>query len=592
MLNKILLPKNAQFFLKKKKLSNVFIEKLFKELSSEKIGNYLIKIINEKVKIKNSDASYSILSFKINSEPSFLIESKITETYYSFLLIIELENNIIILKKHITSLEEAMKDHIDNYDYDHLCHFQGSKSPDYEKVNMKNMSISDYVIRNRTLEAKSLNGILPSNSSGRSIPKTLKIKTSSDSFSLTPNTSRIIHHDYKGNLDEIIEWSFNICEEINNTSKTNEFINNFASPIRLEHILINNNYVTGIFFDNAELKEKINNSKITLKALGNPLSKRKINQLFRYLDGIIEINQTIQNNEFKLPIKNKEKNTSKIHLGKNLITIKSKILESITINEVNTPPISLQAFINKEKNFSAVFNSPNYSYYSRACFEDKGAIKNINNIIKILNGNHNFNGVKEEKSKPHPDSLKRFPLDSLFRYIEDNYCNKADIVFCDDMGDEWADHISIDITSGIPCMTFIHSKLTKKDKYGASAFHEVVSQALKNIGRTKSIKKLFDDKKSKWDSNYEQTQIPRTIKNNKIQNFDEILDTFFQNPNSTTKIVLATPFFSKSKLEKELKSISNGNFSKPYHTQLIWLLNTFSSSCNDYGVQAEILCKP
>lgn len=590
-LSKILLTKNAQFYCKKKNLSKNFIGRIFKEISSNKIGNYLLNIKNEKLTSRNHiSANYSILSFKINSEPSFLDGSNIIETYYSFLLIIELDKNIIIFKKHISNLEDLMKDYIDYYDYDLLCHFQGSKSPDYEKINMKNMSISDYVVKNRTLEAKALNGILPSNSSSRSIPKTLKIKTNSDSFSLLPNTSRIIHHDYKANLEEIIEWSFNICEEIKNTSKSNAFINNFASPISLEQILKKTNFVTGLLFDNSELKEKIDKSTIQLKISGSPLSARKINQLFKYLDQTIEINQHNQSNEIYFP--KRTKNKSKIILGKNLITVKSSILNSIEVHEINNPQLSLQSLINREKSFSAVFNSPNYSYFSRACFEDKGAITNIPNIIKILNDSHNFIGVKEEKSKPHSPLLTRFPADSLFRYIEDHFCKNSDLIFCDDMDDEWADHICIDITSEIPCMSFIHSKFTNKDSYGASSFHEVVSQALKNIGRTKSIKKLFIEKKLKWDKNYEKTLIPRTIKRNTNHNIEEILDIFFQNPNSITKIVLAAPFFSKSKLKTELSNIVSGSLSKPYHTQLIWLLNTFSSSCSEYGVKPEVLCKP
>ena len=40
---------------------------------------------------------------------------------------------------------------------------------------------------------------------------------------------------------------------------------------------------------------------------------------------------------------------------------------------------------------------------------------------------------------------------------------------------------------------------TKKDTYGASAFHDVVAQALKNIGRTQAEKQLF---KNKYDSEW------------------------------------------------------------------------------------------
>lgn len=250
-------------------------------------------------------------------------------------------------------------------------------------------------------------------------------------------------------------------------------------------------------------------------------------------------------------------------------------------------------YLNKEKPFSAVFDSPNYSYYSKSCFEDKHLINNIPSILNIFDDSYNFSGTCSEKEKPHATNLNRFPTNSLFRKVEDQYCAAHNIVICDDMNDEWADHIAIDSNSAIPSISFIHSKFTVKDTYGASAFHDVVAQALKNIGRTQAEKQLFKNKyDNEWCKKYESTNISRVTGAQNWQDIELALDAVNQNPNSMKKIVLATPFLSKAKLTTELNKLASGNKCKPHYVQLIWLINTFISSCKDFGVQAHILCKP
>jgi hypothetical protein len=160
--------------------------------------------------------------------------------------------------------------------------------------------------------------------------------------------------------------------------------------------------------------------------------------------------------------------SGKISCSKNLITIRSRILDSILVTENGNNSYTLCKYINKEKPFSAVFDSPNYSYYSKSCFEDKHLLNNIHYILNIFDDSYNFNDVSSEKQKPHATNLTRFPVDSLFRKVEDQYCAPHNIVICDDMNDEWADHIAIDSNSSIPSISFIHSKFTSKDTYGAS----------------------------------------------------------------------------------------------------------------------------
>ncbi len=452
---------------------------------------------------------------------------------------------------------------------------------------MKNMSISNAVIRSRSLEAKSLNGIVSSNSSSRSIPSNFRMKIGEDLYTLTPSTSRVSHRDKKSEFDGLIDWAIGIKDEIKVTTNQSEFLSNFASPICLKDIIDLGHKVVAILIDLSEIETKFLGGQVVLsKVDGSQLSSGEINKIFNQLKSPVLVDGDV------LKVKGKAL-SGKVSYSKNLIIIRNKVLDNILVTENGTNNYTLGKYINKEKPFSAVFDSPNYSYYSKSCFEDKHLLNNVHSILNIFDDSYNFNDVFSEKEKPHVIDLTRFPVNSLFRKVEDQYCAPHNIVICDDMNDEWADHIAIDSNSNIPSISFIHSKFTNKDTYGASAFHDVVAQALKNIGRTQAEKQLFKNKYyNEWHKNYESTNISRVTGAQNWQDLEVALDAVNRNPNSIKKIVLATPFLSKAKLTVELNKLALGQKCKPHYVQLIWLINTFISSCKDFGVQAHILCKP
>ncbi|WP_312977400.1 hypothetical protein [Stutzerimonas nitrititolerans] len=588
MINNLSLSKNAQFYELNKALTKKSIEDTFKEISKERIGNYLI---NEPKRnyttASGKQITYSIVSYKIEAEPSFLAGTLVKEQKYAYLLLIESDDALAILKKYVDSPEKYFSSFIDEFDYEKLCHFHGDKNPEYERVTMKNMSISNAVIRSRSLEAKSLNGILSSNASSRSIPSSFRMKVGEDSYTLTPSTSRVSHRDKKSAFDELIDWIVETKEEIKATTNQSEFLRNFASPICLQDITDIGHQVVAILIDLTEIETKVLDGVAVLsKADGSHLTRREINRLFNQLKSPILVNGNL------LKVKGSTL-SGKISYSKTLITIRNKILDGIFVTENNSEIYTIGRYINKEKPFSAVFDSPNYSYYSKSCFEDKHLTNNTQSILNIFDDSYNFSGIRSEKEKPHAANLTRFPASSLFRKVEDQYCAPHNIVICDDMCDEWADHIAIDSNSTIPSISFIHSKFTKKETYGASAFHDIVAQALKNIGRTQAEKQLFKRKyDNEWHKSYENTNISRITGAQNWREIEIALDTVNQNPNSIKKIVLATPFLSKAKLAAELNKLTLGQKCKPHYVQLIWLINTFISSCKEFGVQAHILCKP
>ncbi|MGQ7261731.1 hypothetical protein [Vreelandella sp. V005] len=588
MIGNLSLSKNAQFYSLKKQLSKKSVADAFKDISKNRIGSYLINEIKEShIASSGSKATYSIISYKIEAEPSFLEGTSTKEHKYAYLLLIEFDDALAILKKYVDSPEKYFSRFIDEYDYEKFCHFHGDKNPEHERVTMKNMSISNAVIRSRSLEAKSLNGILPSTSSSRSIPSNFRMNIGQESYTLTPSTSRVSHRDKKSNFNDWIDWAFEVKEEIKSTKNSSEFISNFASPVQLKDVMDRGYKVVAILFDLSEIENKVASGVSVLqKNDGTQFSTREINRFFNQLKAPMLVDgEVLKAKGIAL--------AGKVGYSKNVITVRNRILDQVSVIENGLPDYTVGSFINKNKPFSAVFDSPNYSYFSKSCFEDKKLLGNIQSILNVFDEGYDFSDVVSEKEKPHDASLTRFPDKSLFRAVEDNYCNKHDIVICDDMNDEWADHIAIDKSSATPSITFVHSKFTKKDTYGASAFHEVVAQALKNIGRTQAEKSLYKIKyDNEWSKNYEGTKIKRVDGAKNWSELEQALDVIELNPNSIKKIVLATPFLKKTKLRGELQKLSKGQKCKPHYVQLIWLINTFISSCKDFGVQAHILCKP
>lgn len=580
--------KNAQFYKLNKSLSATSVRKAFRSLSEGRVGNYLFNIVRQQhTTITGNDATYSLVAYKVQAEPSFLSGSGVTEDKYAYLLLLECDDALVILKKYIDSPEKLFEKCIKEYEYDKFCHFFGSQHPEYERVAMKNMSISNAVIRSRSLEAKSLNGIIPTASSSRSIPTNFRMKIGTEVYTLTPSTSRVSHRDKKSSLDGLIDWAIETKNELNITTNASEFLNNFASPICLDDIIKSGHVVVGLFLDVSEIEEKVTSGTATLKTTdGTALTNTQIKKLFNQLRSPIRIiNNEADFRWVKIPLS--------ITCAKTVITVRSSLLSSIIVED-STEEYTLTGYLNKEKTFSAIFDTPTYSYYSRSCFEDGSLLESIDYILNVFDDSFNFGSVASEKEKPHLNTLDRFPTSSLFRAVEDGYCQSYDITICDDMNDEWADHIAIKNNGAVSEIAFIHSKFVKKDTYGASAFHEVVAQALKNIGRTQADKKLFKTKyENEWDQCYESTQIPRVTGATNWSDLENALDNLNQNPNAIKKIVLATPFLRKSKLTSELRKISNPNYKcKPHYVQLTWLINTFVSSCREYGVQAHILCKP
>lgn len=593
----VYLGKSAQFYKIKKKITKKKISEVFKDISSEKIGGFLIRIIKEELVVNQEVILCSAVAYKIVSEPSFLDQTDIREEKYAFALIVEYDSAVAIIKKHVSSLEKKFSEFLDEFEYEKFTNFQGRNDPEYEKVTMSNMAISDAVIRSRAYEARRLNGILSSNSSSRSIPQSFRIKVQGDTITLTPNASRVTLRDKRSNLNEVVRWVMATVQEIKNLANKSEFINGFASPITLEEVVQKGFEPIALFINLDELDELIRsgNSASEIKVLRgggeeamSPLQMKRLFDCFKTPAKVVAGGTMV--------FKGKEVSGA-VTLQKRVASFKSKITDNILLYIENEQCMSLTKYINTHKPFSIMFNTPKYAYFGRDCFEDKKLLNNLPAVLSIFNPNYDFSGVRSEKEKNedrrYPPGIDKFPELSLFRKVEDLVCLPDGVTVCDDMNDEWADHIFFEPNANPPAISFIHSKFVKGESYGASSFHEVVAQGLKNIGRTFADTIEFREKHDRdWTGFYENTQITRVRGGKNWTDIENALNAITSNQNSVRKIVLATPFLKKSVLETQFNELAQTGTCRPHYIQLIWLINTFIGACKEYGVQPHILCNP
>ncbi|CNK47051.1 hypothetical protein yaldo0001_23200 [Yersinia aldovae ATCC 35236] len=590
-IEEIVLIKSAQFYKVNKVITKKTINSMFDELSEFKIGRYLLKECKIDGVTNAVEFKYSIAVYKVETEPSFIHNSSLREVKFSYVLLLEIDDSLVIFKKNIDSPEKKLSKYISEYDYEYFCHFGGGLNPEYERVSMSNMSISDAVIRSRTLEAYKLNGIIPLNSASRSVPKNFRVKIDNGIYSLCPNSSRVTLRDKAVGIYPLVVWASETILEIKNTLSRSDFLDNFATPIVLEDIILKGGYIASVFFDFNELDKQIRGN--------NPIYKLMIDNGVGELIDLDDKKLKRFFNAFKSPIlvlNNKLKIKGKMLKGsiipnKKTITIKVDLFNKFVIVDGNNQEITIGSYINKYKPFLATFNSPNYICYSRSCFEDRKILNNLKSVINILDDSYDFSSVISEKCKPHGNNITEFPEKSLFYHVEKMYISNNSILICDDMNDEWADHIHIECDNN-PSISFIHSKYTKKDSYGASKFHEVVSQALKNIGMMYGdIESIENKYTQKWSKNYEETNITRVRGNKKLDDVKKAFNSISSNPNTVRKIVLATPFIRRKEVESIFENIERNGHGEAYHIQLIWLISTFVSACQEYGIQPKILCK-
>lgn len=580
------LTKNAQFYVPITEINDSIVNNILGSAvdNMDAGSEYVVELFRENKVVEELDLNYkcSIRVFP-SVRPVYFIDEKLEDRVYAFIILIEYRNYLAVFKKSCANTSEFLKDHFRLIDSRELTATFDDNDVEFQKIALRNMTVSDRAMRARSYEAADLKGLLSTHSAGRSIPFYLKLRQGSITKTIS-GTGRLVESSERKSLDDIAIWVKDQVELIENPSSGNNFLDSFAKKVELKDVL-DICEPSALLVESTPLYERIEKDGLVLKykssKKGNvDVSTKLLNRLFTLLEIVYELNSDCK-------VIGRE-SCSRLRKNAKSLTLTSKILTKFRVIE-NGKEVTLQKFIVKNGYYSVTFTDPKYMYFMGSCFEDSSGISEINSILEIFHPKAEIQTVTSEKGN-FSNTITCFDADSMFGVIESLHQND-DFILCDDLGIEWADHITFNRSDS--SISFIHSKHGSAST-SASNLHDVVGQGIKNLGnmyftKAQMVERIDDKFSNTYNNNGFNTQITRVRKGSPAT-AEAYLEGLLKDYKLHRKCILSCSFLSKAAVTAEFSKIQRGESVSGHVIQLLWIISSFAHAVKDMNAIPIIYC--
>lgn len=589
MSRRLQLTQNAQFFLPKTVITDEIVAEIFDAATQNAADDapHIVEEIRQRmVATGNLEYVASVRVFKTKKDVYFFDES-IADLIHAFIVLLEIDNHVVLLKKSCSNISETVDEYLSLQGNTALTSTFNDEDVEFQKISLRNMTTSNRAMRSRSFEASDLKGLLSTHAAGRSIPFFMKIRQGNSLKTISAQAGRLVESSTRRSLEEIALWAHRQIALINRPSTNKEFLSGFAKTVELKEVLATT-APSAILVESSLLQDRLLEIGSTLKYTTKKkrsfiLLEKYVLKLMLELEKVYEVGGTLK-------IVGQE-DSSWLRCNDRSITFSSKALRRIAVEE-NGTVVSLQKLILTNGFYSICFSDPKFMYFLGRCFEDSSGVAEIPSILKLLVPQTSLISVTSEKGNVDPPKTC-FDITSVFGAVERIHASD-DFIFCDDLGVEWADHITLN--SADSCISFIHSKHGNDVSTSASKLHDVVGQAIKNLGHMQfSVPMLMRKYGSKFNIDYNldtvSSQIPRTRKGD-----PSILEAFVKDLLSNYRVhrkcILACSFLSKSQVALEFQKIGTGVPIPGHIIQLLWILSSFAHAVKDAHAEPIIYCQP
>ncbi|MCX2783689.1 hypothetical protein OQJ46_11900 [Microbulbifer thermotolerans] len=586
MPERLRLTKNAQFYRVNEPVEDDLVKTIL-DTASDNINpdsGFVIYEFRQERNLDEQGLSY-VYSARVfpSSRPVYFLDDDFEDKIYAFILIIEIGDYLAVLKKSCANIFDLMDEKFTLVGSKEFSSSFSDSDVEFQKLALRNMTVSDRAMRSRSYEAADLKGLLSTHSAGRSIPYYFKLRQGGKTRSIS-GTGRVVESSSRETIDNVAVWVHEQINLIESPSNKN-FLDAFASKAELSEVLTTCS-PNAILIESHSLFDRLKKDGVSLKykaKKGNVI--RVSNRVYKNLESALEKVYEIDSDLSIIGVND----GSRVRANKKSLTLYSKYLAKFRVPE-NGKLITLQKYIVKHGFYSITFDDPKYMYFMGACFKDSSGVSEIDNILEMLQPIKAISSVNSEKGIFTEES-KNFTEDSIFDVIEKIHA-EDDYIFCDDLGDEWADHITFNKEKSNIC--FIHSKHADPST-SASNLHDVVGQGIKNLGNMYFDANAMLSKLDKTFKNYYksgkgiQTKIPRIRKGN-IDDFDSYLDNLLKDYKLNRSCILCCSFLSVSDITGEFNKIKEGKPVRGNIVQLLWILSSFAHAVKDMNARPIIYC--
>ena len=598
VLEKIILNENVYIY--KKISAKIYpkktIEDVFRAAKKDKEDDRvetLFSLINNPGNISGANYKFSALVLKYSNTPSFLTEyvKNWEEKKIAYLFVLDFGEYLILSKKNISGIQSFISS-LEPLGYEVLAKLFVTDQTLFEKFSLQNLDISSKAVRAKSVESENLPENYNYLGSNTYIINHLRLNNDTQRYVISLNSSRISKAGDKSKIEKFVGECFKLIQSIRKFKDIDCFLDVFAKPCSYtdQRKALSPSSVT-IFY--TKLLDDLTNGKISHVIYNYNGTERKIN-LVKYLRGLsstASLEPIHGSLEFMIeadvysPV-----GDLKVVLNEKSIRIASSKLSRMKIHYGIDSKDSLSSYLNSYNLFLVNFDQCEYVYSNRRLFKDSQLLGNIEQFLKIFIPDVKLSKIASEKGKIKASSVT-FDKDCVFGYVEERFSGDQFLVL-DDLGDEWADHISINGSK----ISFIHSKCSDA-VFSATAFTDIIGQAQKNIGNIFAIDNAILNKRDKWIADFNlggKSQIKRLRNGASVDDFIKRYQEIKIEPNSQKAIVLALNFISKKKLEANLNRLKAGEQfgERRQAIQILWFISSLIASCRENSVEVSILCKP
>ncbi len=600
MIDWLQVSKSAYFFRERKPLTKSAIDELFRTIrkSHGARSNNLFSHNRE----AHGAAHWSALSFYFERPPVFLNlpAGHDQERICGFILLVEYRGYVAFFKAGLDLPSAFKSEFLERAEPDRVEKAIAQASATFEKIRLRNMSVSRYALRYKTLEAADLQGVLGPAGTRRFVPQGYRVRVGAEHYTATPNTGRVTERSDRLGHIELIAWSQLVVDRMSSASETSPFIRNFARAAELGALpkgtvpscfAVDVPALTDELFESDEPMVLVRGTGAAAAKIGKKHTLNILNALDRAFDVGADLRL----------LDAAGKAVGSLHQGKTRISLRA--LDIAEIDNVYIQPAAkplgaadampLKQHIDRSDVFTVLFSDATLAYLNGSLYRDEQFADGGGTFLSYFRSAAGLADAVSEKGT-FAATQKAFSADSTFGEIANAFAQDNDVLVCDDLGDEWADFIGLCVGSTPKSISFYHAKHGDLS-LSASAFHVSVSQAIKNLGRMVLEPEAVKKKSSGWMKDYKgegvQTKISRLQKGSKRQ-LDAAITAVRNAPDTIRRVFIVTSSLSLGVLQGELDAIKGGEAPKPHFVQLYWLLMGYFSACAEVGANGYVVCQP
>ncbi len=228
---------SANFYVMRKKLSDKIIEDLFVSLRA----NHGVTAHNEfkHTREQLDGARWSAVCFMYESPPKFLEETTaIRESLCGLMLLIEYQGYAAVISSRLSLPSSFKTTHLSAVATARVEGAIAKADAIFKRMTMRNMSISPYAMRSKTLEAPDLANVVGPAGSRRYAPRTYSVVANGTQSTATPSTGRIGIRSARADLLGIITFAKGVIDALRvDNADVSPFIRSFARPVSLAEAL-------------------------------------------------------------------------------------------------------------------------------------------------------------------------------------------------------------------------------------------------------------------------------------------------------------------------------------------------------------------